>query len=351
MKIDSLPYQELPSISHDNNMGLVRYYLAFSVIIAHFGTLMGTKLWWPTTSYNAVGGFFALSGFLVYGSYLRSKSWRTYIGRRARRILPTYSFIVLLCAFGLVVLSSLSTVDYFTSAQWWKYLVANLTFLNFIEPELPGVFTGNVLPAVNGSLWTLKIEWTLYLSVPLIALLIAKLRKPAIYTFIAVYVCSMLYRMGFSYLYETQGREIWNILSRQVFGQLMYFYTGVVIYFNLRGFLKYKWHIIIAAAIMSVVGEYIPYYEITIGPIVVSVIVLWFSLVGSWGKWGNRNNISYDIYLTHFPVIQLVYALGISPQTTGTTCAFIISMLGIVLLGSISWFGIGRHFLRKPPRH
>lgn len=346
MNVNTLPYKELPSISHDNNMGLVRYYLAFSVVIAHFGTLMGTKLWWPTTSYNAVGGFFALSGFLVYGSYLRSKSWRTYIGRRARRILPTYSFIVLLCALGLVAVSSFSATDYFSSAQWWRYLISNLTFFNFIEPELPGVFTDNVIPAVNGSLWTLKIEWTLYLSVPLVALLISKLKKPAIYTFIVIYICSMLYRMGFLYLYETQGREIWNILSRQVFGQLMYFYTGVVIYFNLRVFLKYKWIIIVVAAILSLLSDYIPYYEITIGPVVVSVIVLWFSLIGNWGKWGNPNNISYDIYLTHFPVIQLVYTLGISSQI-GITGVFFVSMIGIVLLGSISWFGIGKHFLKK----
>jgi peptidoglycan/LPS O-acetylase OafA/YrhL len=78
---------------------------------------------------------------------------------------------------------------------------------------------------------------------------------------------------------------------------------------------------------------------------VVSVLVLWFSLVGSWGKWGNVNNISYDIYLTHFPVIQVVYALGIA-RKQGIEVAFVVTMVGVILLGLITWFGIGKRFLK-----
>jgi peptidoglycan/LPS O-acetylase OafA/YrhL len=164
-------------------MGVVRYYLALSVVMAHFSTLTGVEVWWPTSSYDAVGGFFALSGFLVYGSYLRAPSLKTFIANRARRILPAYSFIILLCAFGLVGLSTLPAAEYFTSWHWWRYLLSNLTFLNFLCPDLPGVFSGNEMTAVNGSLWTLKVEWMLYLTVPLVAWLIAKLRRPALHTF------------------------------------------------------------------------------------------------------------------------------------------------------------------------
>jgi peptidoglycan/LPS O-acetylase OafA/YrhL len=327
-------------------MGVVRYYLALSVVMAHFSTLTGVEVWWPTSSYDAVGGFFALSGFLVYGSYLRAPSLKTFIANRARRILPAYSFIILLCAFGLVGLSTLPAAEYFTSWHWWRYLLSNLTFLNFLCPDLPGVFSGNEMTAVNGSLWTLKVEWMLYLTVPLVAWLIAKLRRPALHTFVTIYLFSMLYRLGFQYLYETQGREIWNILGRQFFGQLMYFYTGVVVYFHREQFLRYRRLILVVAILLTILGAFIPYYEITLGPAVVSVLVLWFSLVGSWGRWGNENNISYDIYLTHFPVIQLVYALGVV-ERYGIVAAFVVSMLGIVLLGLLTWFGLGKWFLRR----
>ena len=113
-------------------MDLVRYYLALSVLIAHFNYLTGFDIPWPTSSFTGVGGFFALSGFLVFGSFLKKRSVKIYLERRARRILPPYFFIVLLCAIGLVAVSDLSFSDYFQSEQWRKYMLANLSFLNFI---------------------------------------------------------------------------------------------------------------------------------------------------------------------------------------------------------------------------
>ncbi len=363
MNSDASYYGELPKLSRSNNMGAVRYYLALAVVVAHFSTVMGVDIPWPTSSYNAVGGFFALSGFLVYGSYLRAGSLHAYVARRARRILPPYLFIVLLCAFLLAALSSLSPAEYFSSPQWWRYLLANLTFMNFLGPDLPGVFTDHVSTAVNGSLWTIKVEWMLYLSVPLVALLIRRLRRPALLTFAAIYIFSMLYRLGFLYLYETHGSEIWNILSRQVFGQLMYFYTGVAIYFRLAAFMRYRWQLLAAALLLTLLGDYIPCYDYTLGPIAVSILVLWFSLAGtgasrlsSFFQRFNIDNISYDIYLVHLPVIQVVAcfapgilsAFGLSASGTAGLCAlFIFSFAAILLLASISWFLIGKRWLKR----
>jgi peptidoglycan/LPS O-acetylase OafA/YrhL len=377
MNSDTSYYGELPKLSRSNNMGAVRYYLALAVVVAHFSTVMGVDIPWPTSSYNAVGGFFALSGFLVYGSYLRAGSLRAYVARRARRILPPYLFIVLLCAFLLAALSSLSPAEYFSSPQWWRYLLANLTFMNFLGPDLPGVFTDHVSTAVNGSLWTIKVEWMLYLSVPLVALLIRRLRRPALLTFAAIYIFSMLYRLGFLYLYETRGSEIWNILSRQVFGQLMYFYTGVAIYFRLAAFMRYRWQLLAAALLLTLLGDYIPCYDYTLGPIAVSILVLRFSLAGTDASLGigaadacsspasrlssffqcfNTDNISYDIYLVHLPVIQVVacFAPGIlslfglnASGAAGLCALFILSFVAILILASISWFLIGKRWLKR----
>ena len=41
-------------------------------------------------------------------------------------------------------------------------------FLNFAHPNLPAVFANNSMQAVNGALWTLKIEVLFYISVPLL---------------------------------------------------------------------------------------------------------------------------------------------------------------------------------------
>lgn len=148
-------------------MDLVRYYLAISVIVAHFNLIFSKSLFWPTDSGTAVGVFFGLSGFLVYASYQRSRNYSSYIFNRAKRILPSYYIVVLSCALLLCFMSDLGIKEYFLSSSFWKYVISNLAFLNFIQPELPGVFTDNAIPAVNGSLWTLKVEWMLYLTIPL----------------------------------------------------------------------------------------------------------------------------------------------------------------------------------------
>ena len=82
--------QVSPLLHNENNLDIVRYYLSFAVLFAHFAELTGTTNYFPTSSYTAVGGFFMLSGFLVFYSYLRNKTLKQYFLRRAQRILPPY---------------------------------------------------------------------------------------------------------------------------------------------------------------------------------------------------------------------------------------------------------------------
>ena len=166
MKLISDKSQEL--IKGDNCFDIIRYYLSFIVVFAHFSILSGANNFnWITSSGEAVSGFFILSGFLVYYSFLKKPQLNDYIKKRARRILPPYIFIVFLCFIGGLFLSTMTVSEYFTSPQLYKYIVSNVCFLNFLEPCLPGVFTDSIMPAVNGSLWTMKVEVMLYASVPI----------------------------------------------------------------------------------------------------------------------------------------------------------------------------------------
>lgn len=328
---------------------MVRYILAFAVFIAHFSELFEIDIYFPISSYNAVGGFFALSGFLVYPGYLKTKNARQYIGKRARRILPPYLFIVLLCAFGLVAVSTLNWQQYFLSPGWWEYLLANLTFLNFLEPNLPGVFEASPLHAINGSLWTMKVEWLLYLSVPIVAwsVVYARKRWPKVnplWIFVIIYLLSMGYRLTCAMLFESTGKEIYRILERQIFGQLMFFYSGVAIWHLYGLFRKYMWAIVAIALIMSAIfGDYY-YYDYTLCPVVVSVITLGVSLIPGAMRVMNFNNISYGIYLFHMPVLQLIYQYMPSEPVLAKFLFGIACVTGLALF---SWFCIEKRFLPR----
>lgn len=326
LKPNIVPYR----IPMPNNMGIVRYLLALAVVVAHFNELAGGRVPFFCSSYAAVGGFFTLSGFLIFGSYLKRSNVVQYIKGRVIRLLPAYWATILLCAIGLVSLSSLSAIDYFSSSQFWKYLAANLSFLNFIEPDLPGVFQSQKVSVVNVSLWTMKVEWMLYLSVPVVAWLIRKTKWRPTTIFIAIYILSVCYRLFFSWLYSETEKEIYNILSRQFFGQMMYFYTGVLIYYYFDAFMRYKWQILLVISALMLFGNYIPYYNIIVHPLAFGSFVIWVSMVGKWGTFeSKRDNVSYNMYLTHGPVIQLAVYFGLS-GFVGIWWAFVLTLLAIV---------------------
>lgn len=328
LKPNKVPYP----IPVPNNMGMVRYILALAVVIAHYNILTGGNIYFPFSSYVAVGGFFSLSGFLIYGSYLKKENFRTYILSRMIRLLPAYFFIVLACAFGLFFVSGETVQSYFANSEFWKYLGANLTFMNFLQPTLPGVFESMEISTVNGSLWTLKVEWMLYLSVPLVALLVKKIHGRATLTFILIYAVSVAYRLLFRYLYAASGSEIYNILGRQMFGQLTFFYCGVMIYYWYDVFMRYRWQLMTGALLLMLIPTDQYNLDILVDPVAFSILVTGVSMTGRWATWeGRRDNVSYNMYLVHFPICQLAAYYNLKSYS-GEWGAFLIVLTVTVLL-------------------
>lgn len=324
---NQIPYK----IPQPNNMGLVRYVLAISVLIGHFNFIFSTDFYLPVSSYNAVGCFFALSGFLVTNSWLKHPKWRPFLKNRCIRLLPAYCATVILFAIILYFFSS--DVHYFTSLQFWKYIAANLSFMNFIEPDLPGVFTSNTMTCVNGSLWTMKVEWMLYFTTPFAILALCSWKKRPIVIFVSIYLVSMIYRLTFIWLYISTNAEIYNILSRQFIGQLMYFYSGMLIYFYFDVFMRLKWWILPISLILVHSLHNLQIFNLTIEPFVISLLVIWFSMVGRWGTWLQHHNISYIIYLVHFPILQICKQY--MPADNSKLSTLLIAIMLSALIGFI----------------
>ncbi len=105
--------------------------------------------------------FFALSGFLVMGSAVRTMSLKVFLAARGLRILPALATEVTMSAVILgSLVTTLSPADYFTNIDFYRYfgsLVGN------IQISLPGVFSANPFDnVVNSSLWTIAPEILCY---------------------------------------------------------------------------------------------------------------------------------------------------------------------------------------------
>lgn len=288
-----------------NNFDLLRLLFAGSVALFHASRLSGERelRWIPAilSSEVAVEAFFIVSGFLIFMSYERSSSILSYTSKRVRRIYPAYFVVVMLCALSLCTVSTLDPVQYF-SAGWLKYVVANLTFLNFLQPTLPGVFEGNRLEEINGALWTLKIEVMFYASVPVIAYLFRRLgRFPVLVT---LYFASVTYAASLEMLAERTGSGLYLELGRQLPGQLSYFMAGAFFYYYLPLFERRLPYFVAFASLALLAGFFYPIPPVE--PFAIAIAVASLGLYFYAGNFGKYGDFSYGVYILHFPIIQVL---------------------------------------------
>lgn len=327
-------------IDKKNNMNVVRYYLCLCIIMNHFNVLNDTALPMLPRIFGGVGSFFAISGFLMFASFEKRPYVKGYLDRRIRRILPPYVLIVLLAAFGLSLLSTLPAYEYFTDWHFYKYLISNLLFMNFLAPSLPGVFESglNHLDAVNGSLWTMKGEVICYLSVPLVFALIR--RHPRYVRHIIAGLIVICFSM-FVTLSLTQD----GIIAKQ-FRVFTFFFIGAFLNLSLGYIKKYKWYILPTILLLLYVTTFDGLLHLVLRPFTDSVLVIWCCMIGSWGHFLSRyNSVSYDMYLFHFPIIQVLVSMGV----TDLWLSLFIAVAITVVMAAISWRFIGKPILNGRP--
>lgn len=332
--------------SASNNFDLLRLLFAGLVCVVHAFDLSGiASLSWTReylSSMLAIKGFFVISGYLIMVSFERSRGWRDYADRRFRRIYPAYAAIVLICALGLVLVSTRAPMAFFTDADWWRYLAANLAFLNFLQHELPGVFEGHRVEAVNGALWTLKIEVMFYASVPIIVWAIRRYGARPI--LLAGFIVSTLYSLVFEYLGRTHGVQLYDELARQLPGQLRFFLAGAACFY-LPGLLdRHRIIKAILAVILIRLDDHVPALSV-LEPIALATLVILAARIPripSPSRWGD---FSYGVYIVHFPVIQLAVHFGLI--ALGGPLFLMITMALTLVGGVCSWHLVEKRFLRR----
>lgn len=333
------------NIPKNNNLDLLRFSFAFIVFLVHayqlseatslslFNDIFSSKV--------AVECFFVVSGFLIFMSYESSSNIKRYFEKRFRRIYPAYFLVIIACAILGSFLSSYSSEEYFFSFELYRYLAANLLFLNFIQPDLPGVFSTNPMAAVNGALWTLKIEVMFYLSVPVFVWLF---RKIGLWQgLFLLYASSIIYNVVLQAFINSHG-GIFIELQRQLPGQLMFFIAGGALYYgfdifknNATGFLI----LAIAGYLLEGIFHAGVLYAASLAILVVYFGFI-FKFLGHFGKYGD---FSYGVYILHFPILQAFIAnqfFAILPLLT-----MVISSVVVIFSAYVMWHCIEKKMLNK----
>lgn len=329
-----------------NNFHLLRLVFAGMVAVYHMLWLSGVAAWAPVIPAASllaeigVQGFFVVSGFLVAGSLERSDTLRVYAEKRVRRLYPAYATVIVVCAAGALVLSPAARADI---GGVLAYLGWNLVFLNFMQPELPGVFQGNPVQVVNGALWTLKIEVMFYMALPLIALALRLAGRWRWWVIALIYVASEVWRIGLREAGGGDAGSLVHLLSHQLPGQMSFFITGVALYLA-RDTAAHAWQAAPIGAALALLSIAWPEAE-PLRAAGLGLLTVWLAIGAGFSINAARHgDLSYGLYIVHFPVIQMLTAAGFFAASPWLGAAGSIALTLVLALAM--WRLIERPFLR-----
>ena len=326
--------------TRNNNLDIIRFICALLVILSHAYPLANgsaNPLSTATGGYLSFGGiavsvFFLYGGFLIAKSTERLKKGLPYFKARCLRIFPPLWFVVIVCVFLIGPLcTTLSAGEYFTNGQTYRYLLTGTLYLQY---ELPGVFTQSAyMPTVNGSLWTLPVEFACYI------------------------LCFILYKIGFFKkkwfpwlipavvaanialpLFLNEGSVLLSALR-----PVTLFFIGVGFYIY-RDYIRLSFGlsaIFTAIIVLSTPFGLLPLTFLLLSPYVLFTLAYGFR--HPLAHFGKHGEFSYGIYLWAFPIQQILSIyFGCTEPLLNFAAAAVLS----ILMGVVSYRLIEKPVLR-----
>ena len=336
----------LNMISRNNNFDLIRLFAALQVVIGHTVSHLELNIpWIKYIKFGALPGvliFFVISGFLITASYDRNRNnIKQYLKNRFLRIFPAL-WISTIVLSGVMMFYQIIDKSDLLSKGFLSWFVGQTTLFQFYTPDLLRSF-GVHCP--NGSLWTIPVEFSFYILLPLMFVLFKKSYK-YIYLFI---VCSVGYNMFVPVVFGSET-IFSKLLSISVFTYLYNFLIGAVLFFHwdrLRKYIEGKFFYWLAIYIIVYVLGCSPAYHIhsvtnlianlMLAPVVLSAAYTKPNLGGLLKGY----DISYGVYIYHMVVVNIFVEQGWLGESIYLLHVFVLS----ILLGLFSWIFVERKAL------
>ena len=335
-----------PAPDHHNNLTALRWFAAGLVLYGHAFVFLGLPeplfLQWVPMGPLGVYIFFAISGYLVAQSWERDPHVLRFLAKRALRIFPGLAVCTLLSVLVLgPLLTTLDAGTYWRNEHTRGYLTNMALYITY---HLPGVFANNRLPhAVNGSLWSLPVEFFMYLLLALLGLLAAAFKAVSNRLLAwAVGVMALVF-MLLAALWAgttTEALVMYRTDLRQVPMCGVYFLVGASLFcLKLTKYFTLS-NVLLALVLWLCLGVQ-PHWFAMAAWVVLPFVVLAFGLARQpWLVRMHARDYSYGIYIYAFPVQQTLVSFW--PQMP--LPAYLLSTLVItVALAALSW-----HFVEKP---
>ncbi|WP_045362331.1 acyltransferase family protein [Mycoavidus cysteinexigens] len=321
-----------------NNFDFLRLFAACLVLFSHQFALAGQPE--PGINFHTFGGlgvliFFSISGYLVAQSWDRDQSIWRFLAKRVLRIWPGLVVVTTMAALLLGPMVSTVPLDqYFLDYKTWDFF--RTLKLTAIRSELPGVFSANPFPnAVNGSLWTLPVEFRWYLIL-LVLGMVGLLRHRYL-----ILISAITFAVFVFLIYDAQHNPERKFSLE--FGA--FFCYGVCLYY-FRDFWAtlirpILFTLSIAGTALFAIGQ-----EYTALFLVLPALVIFCGTASTpfLRRAGRFGDISYGVYIYAFPVQQTVVLLAGDHLSIWSLLA--ISTAVTLVFALLSWHMVEGPMLR-----
>lgn len=331
-----------------NTLNFVRLLLAGSVVFWHAYPLNGHEFPWPWAAQLAgsfgVDGFFAISGFLLAGSWLHKPHLLTYAANRVLRIVPAFWVCLVVVALGFAPLALLLQGEdpagiVTGSPSAGAYLLHNVD-LSIDVHDVAGTPATVPFDGVwNGSLWTLRWEAFAYVGLAALGVL-GLLRRRAV----SLVLLAGLWLVGVGLALGVVPDGYWVSTGARL--GLM-FVAGMVVQLYADRLPAHPGFAAAAAALV-LVSPVLVDYRVLGGPALAYLVIWLGGAIRSPRLRLADRDISYGLYIYAFPVQQTLVLLGadaLPPLVSG-----LLALVATVPVAAASWVLVERPALRLKRR-
>ncbi len=312
------------SAEHENCLSLMRLLAAIWITYKHAIWLLSIEipcpineiLWLPSVPF-----FFCLSGFLIWPSIGRSKSFWVYCKKRFWRVYPELWCAVLLSVITIVFL-------YKDCIEWGKFVLFTLaqsTFFQFWTPEFLRNY-GHGTP--NGPLWTLFVIIQFYIIAPFLYKMINKKNVVQV-ALLVLFILLSLFHENIKELLPGYVGKIYGYLN--VIRYMWLFLLGIYMFEHkeyLLGVFKKYWFFIAFVAYIFIKTECDVFLSNQYG--FFSSLLSFAAILGfayRYPQFDIKTDISYAIFIYHMIVVNAFIELGYKSSIFYLLLVFLITIL------------------------
>lgn len=334
----------------ENNFNVLRFIAASFVMVSHSydiskiaaEPLVGLT-GYLSFGFLAVFSFFSISGFLITRSWLSDPRLIVFCKKRFLRLFPALAFAILFSAFVIGPLVTNQPLRQYLANPYTISYLKNV-FLFPLRDYLPGVFVNNPMPFVNGSLWTLPIEVSVYVMLLFLGMIGLAGRRYVMFFFFFV-----LLFLDIAVFSKTEYASVFILTmpAAYVVRLGIFFFAGSLFYLY-REMVVINSKIIIGALLMMVISFRIPYGSIICYFVLpYLVFCLAFSDIPLLRYFTRKIDVSYGVYIYAFPVQQTLLHFF---DYENALVFFISSYVLTLTIAFLSWTFIEKPCLRLKER-